>query len=116
MAGALSLHCLHLFVMEMIKKHHFAGKHAIMAFLSQKFMITRFSIAFEDLLASSIAPQVMPPCLRQNSNIANQNQDGAWRWRWVYIVCIFSAPFQVADDCFIADKRREDKLPVDFNL
>ena len=26
-------------------------------------MITRFSIAFEDLLASSIAPQVMPPCI-----------------------------------------------------
>ena len=28
-----------------------------------KFMITCSSIAFEDLLASSIAPQVMPHCL-----------------------------------------------------
>ena len=26
-------------------------------------MITRSSIAFEDFLGSSIAPQVMPPCL-----------------------------------------------------
>ena len=30
-------------------------------FCCKKFMIMRFSIAFEDLLASSIAPQVMPP-------------------------------------------------------
>ena len=33
-----------------------------MAFLPRKCIITRSSIAFEDLLASSIAPQVMPPC------------------------------------------------------
>jgi len=46
------------------KKHHFfACMHAIRAFLLQKFVITRFSIAFEDLLASSIAPQVMSPCI-----------------------------------------------------
>ena len=38
-------------------------KRAITVFLSRKFMITRSSIVFEDLLASSIAPQVMPPCL-----------------------------------------------------
>ena len=31
-------------------------KRAITTFLSRKFMITRSSIAFEDLLASSIAP------------------------------------------------------------
>ena len=31
-------------------------------FLSRKFMITHLSIAFEDLLGSSIAPQVMPHC------------------------------------------------------
>ena len=37
-------------------------KHAITAFLSRKFMITRSSIVFENLLASSIAPQVMPHC------------------------------------------------------
>ena len=36
-------------------------KRAITAFLSQKSMITRLSIAFEDFLGSSIAPQVMPP-------------------------------------------------------
>ena len=31
-------------------------------FLSRTFMITRISIAFEDLLASSIAPQGLPHC------------------------------------------------------
>ena len=30
-------------------------------FLSRKFMITHLSIAFEDFLGSSLAPQVMPP-------------------------------------------------------
>ena len=35
-----------------------------MTFLSRKSMITRSSIAFEDFLGSSIAPQVMPPCRR----------------------------------------------------
>ena len=39
-------------------------KRAITAFLSQKSMIPRLSIAFEDFLGSSIAPQVMPPCPR----------------------------------------------------
>ena len=42
-------------------------KRAITTFLSQKFMITRLSIAFEDFLGSSIAPQDMPPCDRQDS-------------------------------------------------
>merc|ERR1712012_1442200 len=37
-------------------------KRAITTFLSRKFMITLSSIAFEDFLGSSIAPQVMPPC------------------------------------------------------
>ena len=37
-------------------------KRAITTFLSRKFMITRLSIAFEDLLGSLIAPQVMPHC------------------------------------------------------
>ena len=36
-------------------------KRAITTFLSRKSMITRLSIAFEDFLGSSIAPQVMPP-------------------------------------------------------
>ena len=35
-------------------------KHVITAFLLRTFMITRLSIAFEDLLGSSIAPQVLP--------------------------------------------------------
>ena len=38
-------------------------KRAIRAFLSRKSMVARLSIAFEDFLGSSIAPQVMPPCL-----------------------------------------------------
>ena len=36
-------------------------KRAIATFLSRKSMITRLSIAFEDFLGSSIAPQVMLP-------------------------------------------------------
>ena len=38
-------------------------KRAITTFLSRKFIITRLSIALEDFLGSSIASQVMPPCL-----------------------------------------------------
>jgi len=38
-------------------------KRAITTFLSRKSMITRLSIASEDFLGSSIAPQVMPPCV-----------------------------------------------------
>ena len=45
-----------------IKTPFLSRKRAITTFLSQKFMITRSSIAFEDFLGSSIAPQVMPPC------------------------------------------------------
>ena len=44
------------------KKHHFVAK-ACNYGIWRKFMITRFSIAFEDLLASSIAPQVVPHLL-----------------------------------------------------
>ena len=36
---------------------------ALTACVRRKFMITRISIVFENLLASSIAPQVVPPCL-----------------------------------------------------
>ena len=43
------------------KKHNFFANCAITTFLSRKFMITRSSIAFENFLGSSIAPQVMPP-------------------------------------------------------
>ena len=43
------------------KPQFLSRKHAVTAFLSRKFMITRSLIAFEDLLASSIAPQVAPP-------------------------------------------------------
>ena len=35
-------------------------------FLSRKFMITHLSIAFEDLLGSSIAPQVMTLYIEDN--------------------------------------------------
>ena len=38
-----------------LKKHH-------QSIQWRHLMITRFLIAFEDLLASSLAPQVMPPC------------------------------------------------------
>ena len=43
------------------KTSFLSRKCAIMIFLSQKSMITCLSIAFEDFLGSSIAPQVMPP-------------------------------------------------------
>ena len=46
-----------------IKPSFLSRKRAITPFLSRKFMITRSSIAFEDFLGSSIAPQVMPPWL-----------------------------------------------------
>ena len=45
-------------------------KRAITSFLSQKFMITRLSIAFEDFPGSSIASQVMPPwCSQQGKRL-----------------------------------------------
>ena len=44
-----------------IKPPFLSRKRAFTTFLSQKFMITRSSITFEDFLGSSIAPQVMPP-------------------------------------------------------
>ena len=44
-----------------IKPPFLSRKRAITTFLSRKFIITRSSIAFEDFLGSSIAPQVMPP-------------------------------------------------------
>ena len=45
-----------------MKTSFLSRKRAITTFLSRKSMITRLSIAFEDFLGSSIAPQVMPPC------------------------------------------------------
>ena len=49
------------------KEHYFLSrKHA--TFLLRKFIIARLSTAFEDLLGSSMAPQVMPHCLRQSMN------------------------------------------------
>ena len=41
-------------------------------------MITRSSIAFEDFLGSSIAPQVMPPCVWLGGSDANA--EGNWSW------------------------------------
>ena len=50
------------------KKHHFCRKNTqLRNFLSRKFRITHLSIAFEDLLGSSIAPQVMPQTLALDS-------------------------------------------------
>ena len=45
-----------------MKTSFLSQKRAITTFLSRKSMIMRLSIAFEDFLGSSIAPQVMPPC------------------------------------------------------
>ena len=56
-----------------MKTSFLSRKRAITTFLSRKFMITRSSIAFEDFLGSSIAPQVMPPCLTV-SNSTNSSQ------------------------------------------
>ena len=50
------------FAVKKLKTSLLSRKRSVTAFLSQKFTITRSSIAFEDLLASSIAPQVMPHC------------------------------------------------------
>ena len=47
-------------------------KRTITTFLSRKFMITRSSIAFEDFLGSSIAPQVMPPWFIQGCEASEQ--------------------------------------------
>ena len=52
-------------------------KHAITAFLSWKFMITRSSIVFENLLASSIAPQVMPHWLKYQT---------VWHGEYLYLL------------------------------
>ena len=43
-------------------------KRTITAFLSRKFMIMCLLIAYEDLLGSSIAPQVMPSCFEVRFN------------------------------------------------
>ena len=54
------------------KTSFLSQKRAITTFLSRKFMITRLSIAFEDFLGSSIASQVMPPCLSHSFIAAAQ--------------------------------------------
>ena len=54
----------------MIKNPFLSRKRAFTTFLSQKLMITRSSITFEDFLGSSIAPQVMPLCQTPTSRIA----------------------------------------------
>ena len=54
-----------------------------MTFLSQKFMITRSSIAFEDFLGSSIAPQVMPPWSRKKVSVSeNLVSEEQYRFRF----------------------------------
>ena len=58
--GALSF--LYICIINETKTSFLSRKRAITTFLSRKSMITRLSIAFEDFLGSSIAPQVMPPC------------------------------------------------------
>ena len=54
--------------MNRIKPQFLSRKRAITTFLSRKSMITRSSIAFEDFVGSSIAPQVMPPWYRVNKS------------------------------------------------
>ena len=44
------------------QKHHFVANAQLRHFFRENSMTTRSPIAFEDLLASSITPQVMPPC------------------------------------------------------
>ena len=61
-------------------------KCAIAAFLSWKFMITRSSIAFEDLLASSIAQQVMPTCQPPTTKLINLHFDLWGQKFWHYVV------------------------------
>ena len=58
-----------------IENNFLLRKRAITSFLSRKFMITRSSIAFEDFLGSSIAPQVMPPWSVIKQTGWNQNMN-----------------------------------------
>ena len=63
----------------------YVAKRAITTFLSQKFMSTRSLTAFEDLLASSIAPQVMPTWLSAlwiSLVILRRNKDLQNWWNW----------------------------------
>ena len=48
-----------IFVAKMGKYGTFVGKWVNTAFLSQNFVNTRSSIAFKDMLRSSIAPQIV---------------------------------------------------------
>ena len=43
-----------------------------------EFMIARSSIAFEDFLGSSIAPQVMPPCPATLCDIPENSKSPCW--------------------------------------
>ena len=54
------------------KTSFLSQKRAITTFLLRKFMITRLLIAFEDLLGSSIAPQVMPHWLIDRTSVAHR--------------------------------------------
>ena len=60
-------------------------KHTITTFLSRKSMITRLSIAFEDFLGSSIAPQVMPPwmSLSFTSRVCTLRLLECWHFDWL---------------------------------
>ena len=53
---------MYIYIINKTKTSFLSRKRAITTFLSRKFMITRLSIAFEDIPGSSIASQVMPPC------------------------------------------------------
>ena len=58
-------------------------KRAIVTFLSRKFMITCSSIAFEDFLGLSIAPQVMPPW-------SNVTLTMSTYWLYIYQSLVYS--------------------------
>ena len=69
-----------------IKPPFLSEKRVITTFLSRKLMIMRLSIAFEDVVGSSIAPQVMPPCERVLLPSPMFIQF-LGRWRWL-CVCV----------------------------
>ena len=73
---------IYKYIINKTKTSFLSRKRAITAFLSQKFKITRSSVAFEDLLASSIAPQIMPPsifvCVKKKNNKVRRQHFGAF--------------------------------------
>ena len=71
-----------IYICKLNKNLIYVAKRTITTFLSRKLMITRLSIAFEDFPGSSIASQVMPPCLDES----NYSKISERKWMKVIIL------------------------------